>query len=59
MDRRWVWLGAIVLLIVVFFSVRSLTRDRLQVRVVEAVHAPLASTVSTNGRVAPEVKYPS
>lgn len=57
MDRRWVWLGAIVLLIVVFFSVRSLTRDRLQVRVVEAIHAPLASTVSTNGRVEPEVNY--
>src|ERR1035437_9304470 len=57
MDRRWVWLGSIVLLIVVFFSVRSLTRDRLQVRVVEAIHAPLASTVSTNGRVEPEVNY--
>lgn len=57
MDRRWVWLGAVVLLIVVFFSVRSLTRDRLQVRAVEATHAPLASTVSTNGRVEPEVNY--
>jgi HlyD family secretion protein len=29
----------------------------LQVRVVEAAHAPLASTVSTNGRVEPEVNY--
>ena len=46
-----------VLLIVVFIAVRTLTRDRLQVRVAEAVHMQLVSTISTNGRVEPEVKY--
>src|SRR5208337_1197881 len=51
------WLGSAVLLIVVFFTVRALTRDRLQVRVAEAAHVQLVSTVSTNGRVEPEVKY--
>jgi HlyD family secretion protein len=46
-----------ILLIVVFFTVRALTRDRLEVRVAHAAHAQLVSTISTNGRVEPEVKY--
>lgn len=56
-DRRWYWLGATLLTIGVFFSVRSLTRERLQVRVAAASHAPLVMTTSTNGRVEPEVNY--
>jgi HlyD family secretion protein len=55
--RLWFWRGSAVLLIVVFFTVRALTRDRLQVRVAEATHLQLVSKVSTNGRVEPEVKY--
>jgi HlyD family secretion protein len=46
-----------VLLVVVFFTARSLTRDRLPVRVAQAAYGPLASTVSTNGRVEPVVNY--
>jgi HlyD family secretion protein len=57
LDWRWVWLGAGVILILVFFSVRSLTRERLEVRVVEAAHQSLESTISTNGRVEPEMNY--
>jgi HlyD family secretion protein len=57
LTRIWIWRGSAVLLIVVFFTVRALTRDRLQVRVAEAVHMQLVSTVSTNGRVEPEAKY--
>jgi len=57
LDRRWLGLGALVLTIAVFFSVRSLTRDRLPVRVAAAVHMPLVSTISTNGRVEPETNY--
>lgn len=57
LNWRWVWLGAAVILILVFFSVRSLTRERLEVRVVEAAHQSLESTISTNGRVEPEMKY--
>jgi HlyD family secretion protein len=55
--RLWFWRGSAVFLIVVFFTVRALTKDRLQVRVAEATHMQLVSTVSTNGRVEPEVKY--
>ncbi len=57
LDWRWVWLGAAVILILVFFAVRSLTRERLEVRVVEAAHQSLESTISTNGRVEPEMPY--
>jgi HlyD family secretion protein len=56
-DRRWLWLGFIALLILVFFAVRSLTRDRLPVRVAQVGYAPLSSTVSTNGRVEPDANY--
>jgi HlyD family secretion protein len=57
MDRRWLWLGATILLIVVFFSVRSLTRDRLQVRTAQVVRSALVASIDTNGRVEPEVNY--
>jgi HlyD family secretion protein len=52
-NWRWAWLGAAVILVLVFMSVRSLTRERLQVRAVQASHQPLSSTISTNGRVEP------
>jgi HlyD family secretion protein len=55
--RLWFWRGSAVLLIIVFFAVRALTRERLRVRVAEATHTQLVSTVSTNGRVEPEQNY--
>jgi HlyD family secretion protein len=57
MNRRWLWLGVALLTIAVFFWVRSLTRDRLLVHTARAERAPLVSTISTNGRVEPEVNY--
>lgn len=57
LDRRWLWLGAAVVLVIVFFSVRSLTRERLVVRVARVERGSLASTVSTNGRVEPEQNF--
>ena len=57
LDWRWVWLGAGVILVLVFFSVRSLTREHLDVRAVAVSRQPLASTVSTNGHVEPEMNY--
>ncbi len=54
LNWRWVWLGAAVVLVLVFLSVRSLTRERLQVRAVQVTRQSLESTVSTNGRVEPE-----
>jgi HlyD family secretion protein len=56
-DRRWLWLGALLLTIAVFFFVRSLTRDRLLIHAAQAERVPLLSTISTNGRVEPEVNF--
>jgi HlyD family secretion protein len=57
LNRRWLWVGIAVLTIAVFFLVRSMTRDRLQVHAAQVMHVPLVSTISTNGRVEPEVNY--
>jgi HlyD family secretion protein len=57
LKRRWLWAGVVLLTIAVFFLVRSMTRDRLQVRAAQAMHVPLVSTISTNGRVEPEMNY--
>jgi HlyD family secretion protein len=54
LNWRWVWLGAAIILVLVFLSVRSLTRERLQVRAVQVTRQSLESTMSTNGRVEPE-----
>lgn len=54
---RWAWLGAAVILVLVFMSVRSLTRTRLEVRAAQATHQSLKSTISTNGRVEPITPY--
>lgn len=56
-NRRWLWVALAVTLLVVFYLVRSMTVDRLPVRVATAIHANLASTQSTNGRVEPEHNY--
>jgi HlyD family secretion protein len=53
LDRKWLWFGAVVVLITVYFGSRSLTRDRLPVRAAEVSQEPLATTASTNGRVEP------
>ncbi len=53
LDRKWLWFGAVIVLILVYFGVRTLTRDRLPVRAAEVSQEPLASTISTNGRVEP------
>ena len=46
-----------MVLVLVFFSVRSLTRDRLEVRAAQASHEALVSSISTNGRVEPVQDY--
>jgi HlyD family secretion protein len=57
LNWRWAWLGAAVILVLVFMSVRSLTRERLEVRAAQAAHRSLESTISTNGRVEPVTNY--
>jgi HlyD family secretion protein len=55
--RLWIWRGAGVLIVIVFFLTRFLMRDRLLVREVQVHHQELVSTVPTNGRVEPDVNY--
>ena len=53
-GRIWLWLGAAVLLVIVFFVARSLTRDKLPIHATTAVRAELLNTVNTNGLIEPE-----
>jgi HlyD family secretion protein len=55
--RLWFWRIFAVLLVVVFFVVRSFTRERLEIHAFPASHQPLLSTIATNGRVEPEANY--
>jgi HlyD family secretion protein len=55
--RIWLWLGAAVLLVAVFFVSRSMTRDRMSVHAATASRAELQSTVATNGLVEPQKNY--
>jgi HlyD family secretion protein len=57
MNRRWVWIGAAIVLIAVFLTARFFLRDRLPVRVARVEHEMLQNTVSTNGRVEPVTNY--
>ena len=57
LDRQWLWLGALVVLVLVFFSARAFTRERLPVKVATVERAQLTSTLSTNARVEPEAKF--
>ena len=55
--RLWLWRSSALLLIVVFFVARSLSRDTLPVHVSRVSRADMVNTVATNGRVEPEVNY--
>lgn len=57
LDRRVLWIGAVILLIAVYFLARSLTRERLPVRVAEAALEPISSTISNNGKVQPKQNH--
>jgi HlyD family secretion protein len=57
-GRLWLWLGAAVLVVIVFFAARSFTRDRLPVREARVSRQQLVNNISTNGRVEPVMNYP-
>ncbi len=57
-GRLWLWLGAAVLVVIVYFVARSVTRERLPVREARVGRQELVSNISTNGRVEPVVNYP-
>jgi HlyD family secretion protein len=56
-SRVWLWIGAFVLLVVVFFVARNMTRDRTPVHAAAASRTMLSSTVPTNGLVEPVRNY--
>jgi HlyD family secretion protein len=56
-GRLWLWVGAAVVVVIVFFVTRSLTRDRLLVREARVSRQQLVNNISTNGRVEPVVPY--
>jgi HlyD family secretion protein len=56
-SRVWLWVGAAVLLVVVFFVARAMTRDRMPVHAAVASRAELFTTVPTNGLVEPVRNY--
>ena len=56
-SRRWLWTGAAVVLLGVFFTAQYFLRERLPVRLARVEYAMLLNTISTNGRVEPIVNY--
>jgi HlyD family secretion protein len=57
-SRLWLWLGAAVIVVIVYFVARSLTRERLPVREARVSRELLVNNISTNGRVEPLANYP-
>jgi HlyD family secretion protein len=56
-GRRWLWIGALVVLVAVFFVARNMLREKLMVQEAQVVREPLKATESTNGKVEPEKNY--
>lgn len=56
-NRLWLWLGAGVLLVIVFFFTRSMTREHLSVREATVSRQQVVNSIPTNGRVEPMVNY--
>lgn len=57
LDRKWLWMGVLALLVIVFFSARSFTRERLPVKVARVEHGEINSTLSTDALVEPVANY--
>ncbi|MGB6692477.1 MAG: biotin/lipoyl-binding protein, partial [Terracidiphilus sp.] len=57
LDRRWLWLSAAIVLIVVFFGAKWMLRERLPVRVAQVEREELQKTTGTNGRVEAVAPY--
>ena len=56
-SRLWLWLGAAILVVIVFFVTRSLTAVRLTVRETKVSRQRVDHTFNTNGRVEPVMPY--
>jgi HlyD family secretion protein len=56
-NRLWLWIGAGILLVIVFFVARYLTRDEIPVHAATASRVELSKTIPTNGLVEPVRNY--
>ena len=55
--RLWIWRSLAIILVIVFFTTRYLLREQLVVRESRVDREVLLNTISTNGKVEPEVNY--
>ncbi len=55
--RLWIWRSLAVILVLVFFLARYMLRTDLAVRESQVDREVLLNTISTNGKVEPEVNY--
>jgi HlyD family secretion protein len=53
LNSTALWIAAAIVLVIIFFGVHQLTRDKLPVRVAESTIQDLTKTTSTNGHVEP------
>lgn len=56
-NRLWLWIGAGILLVAIFFVARYMTRDEIPVHAATASRVQLSSTIPTNGLVEPLRNY--
>ncbi|GGH12217.1 efflux RND transporter periplasmic adaptor subunit [Silvibacterium dinghuense] len=56
-NTRWIWLATAIALLLVFYGVHLATRTKVPIRVAEATRGELRSTISTNGKVEPQVNF--
>ena len=56
-DSRLLWIPAILLIVLIFFSVRHWTRQSLPIRVAHAERESLTKQRNTNGKVEPEKNF--
>ncbi len=56
-EARIIWTVAGLLLVLVFFGARHFTRQSLRIRVAHAERQSLTRTISTNGKVEPQLNF--
>ena len=56
-SNRVLWTAAVIALVLIFFGVRRMTREKLPLRVAESQVQDLVKTSSTNGRVEAQLPF--
>jgi HlyD family secretion protein len=56
-SSRWIWISAVLALVVIFYFVRMATRSKVPIRVAVVQRSELRSTKATNGKVEPQVNF--